>query len=67
MKQNEFCPEVIGGRDGIWQGMQRSSTEVHGEQEGPNCSSALNRVLLKGTRTNSKNKAIGATKHLFRH
>ena len=36
MEQNEFCSEVIGERDGIGQGMQRSFTEVRSEQKGPN-------------------------------
>src|ERR1017187_6027280 len=36
MEQNEFCSEVVGERDGIWQGMQRSFTEVRSEQKGPN-------------------------------
>jgi len=36
MEQNEFCSEVVGERDGIWQGMQRSFTEVRSEQKRPN-------------------------------
>jgi hypothetical protein len=65
--KTSFVPEVIGGRNGIWQSMQGSFTEVRREQKGPHCSRALDRGRWKGSRANYQNKAIGVTKDLFRH
>lgn len=67
VEQNELCSEVVGGRDGVWQGMQGGFAEVRSEQKGSNGSSAPDWGILKGTRTNGQNQAIGVTKDAFCH